>query len=201
MPKITGQNGIELIKYFESCKLTAYLCPAGKWTIGWGHTKGVREGQTITQKQADSLLKSDLETAEYYVNKLNLNLNQNQFDALVSFCYNAGPGNLSKLVRNRTLRQIADAMLLYNKGGGIVLNGLIKRRNKERNLFLQPVNNEPTYKVKITATALNVREGIGTSHKIVRTLNKNAIVDVLSACNGWGQISDGWISLKYTERV
>lgn len=131
-----SSKGINLIKSFEGCHLTAYKCPAGVWTIGYGHTVGIKEGQTITQAQADAYLVSDLEKYEKYVANTKLDLNQNQFDALVSFTYNCGNGNLKTLVQNRTLSQIAAAMLLYNKSGGKVLNGLVRRRQAEHDLFV-----------------------------------------------------------------
>ena len=131
-----SENGIALIKSFEGCHLTAYLCPAGVWTIGYGHTAGVSEGQTITQDQADAYLKSDLEKYEKYVTTTGLVLNQNQFDALVSFTYNCGYGNLKKLIKDRSLGEIAEVILLYNKSNGKVLSGLVFRRIKERDLFL-----------------------------------------------------------------
>ena len=143
----TSDRGIALIKSFEGCRLTAYLCPAGVWTIGYGHTAGVTQGQAITHAQADSFLKADLEKYEKYVNATGLTLNQNQFDALVSFTYNCGAGNLKKLIANRTLPEIADAMLLYNKGGGKVLAGLVRRREAERKLFLEEVKTEEKYKM------------------------------------------------------
>ena len=143
----TSYKGIALIKSFEGCRLTAYLCPAGVWTIGYGHTAGVSKGQAITQEQADSFLKADLEKYEKYVNATGLTLNQNQFDALVSFTYNCGAGNLKKLIANRTLPEIAEAMLLYNKGGGKVLAGLVRRREAERKLFLDEVKTEDKYKM------------------------------------------------------
>ena len=140
-----SERGINLIKSFEGCKLVAYKCPAGVWTIGYGHTSGVISGMKITQAQADSFLKSDLERYESYVNNKKLSLNQNQFDALVSFTYNCGNGNLTKLVKDRTLAEIADALLLYNKSNGKVLAGLTRRREAERTLFLESVvsNAEP----------------------------------------------------------
>ena len=143
----TSEKGISLIKSFEGCRLTAYMCPAGIWTIGYGHTAGVTQGQTITQAQADRFLKSDLEKYEKYVNATGLVLNQNQFDALVSFTYNCGAGNLKKLIANRTLPEIAEAMLLYNKGGGKVLTGLVRRREAERKLFLEEVKTEVEYQM------------------------------------------------------
>ena len=114
----TSDRGIALIKSFEGCRLTAYLCPSGVWTIGYGHTAGVQKGQVITQAQADAFLASDLQKYEKYVTATGLVLNQNQFDALVSFTYNCGNGNLKKLIKGRTLPEIAEAMLLYNKSNG-----------------------------------------------------------------------------------
>lgn len=138
----TSENGISLIKSFEGCRLDAYLCPSGVWTIGYGHTAGVKKGQTITQGQADSFLKADLEKYEKYVLAAGLPLNQNQFDALVSFTYNCGNGNLKTLINNRTLEEIAKALLLYNKSNGKVLAGLVRRRESERELFLKEVTEE-----------------------------------------------------------
>ncbi len=139
-----SNKGIELIKRFEGCRLTAYLCPARVWTIGYGHTTGVKKGQIISQNQADAYLESDLKKYEEYVNQTNLKLNQNQFDALVSFTYNCGNGNLKKLVRNRNVEQIGEAILLYNKSNGKVLNGLVRRREAEHDLFVQDVDEANT---------------------------------------------------------
>lgn len=138
-----SKKGINLIKKFEGCRLTAYKCPAGIWTIGYGHTEGVKQGQKITQEQADNYLIQDLKKYENHVkNIVNLPLNQNQFDALVSFCYNCGAGNLMTLVKGRNLGQIAIAIPLYNKGGGVILKGLVKRRKAEQELFLTPLKQE-----------------------------------------------------------
>jgi GH24 family phage-related lysozyme (muramidase) len=134
--------GIELIKSFEGCRLAAYKCPAGVWTIGYGHTAGVYEGMVISQAQADNMLKSDLKKYEKYVtDNVKLPLNENQFSALVSFTYNCGVGNLRTLIKNRNTNQIADAMILYNKASGKVLSGLVRRREAERKLFLKSVAN------------------------------------------------------------
>ena len=138
----TSNNGIELIKKFEGCRLTAYKAlPTEKYyTIGYGHYGAdVTEGMNISQADAVEFLKRDLQKFEGYVNKVNLAINQNQFDALVSFTYNCGPGNLQKLVLGRTLRQIADALPRYCKAGGKELKGLKKRREAERALFLSEV--------------------------------------------------------------
>lgn len=136
-----SDKGIALIKQFEGCRLSAYKCPAGAWTIGYGHTGNVTEGQTITQTYADALLRSDLTKYEQKVAKYSqYSWNQNEFDALVSFAYNVG--SIDQLTANGTRSRsiIADKILLYNKASGKVLVGLVKRRNAERELFLTPVN-------------------------------------------------------------
>ena len=121
--KITNE-GINLIKKFEGLRLEAYLCPAGVWTIGYGHTKGVKKGQVITQLEADNLLKEDLSSFEKGVTSLiKSNINQNQFDSLVSFAFNLGLSNLksstllkkenanTKLIQNVTLEELAKLVI------------------------------------------------------------------------------------------
>lgn len=143
-----SKKGLELIKKYEGCRLKAYKCPAGVWTIGYGHTAGVKAGQAITQEQAEQYLKADMVKYEGYVKKyVTLTLNQNQFDALVSFTYNCGPGNLQKLIQNRNHAQIANALPLYNKGAGKVLTGLVKRRAEEKALFLSSFDIAADYPV------------------------------------------------------
>lgn len=135
----TSQKGIALIKQFEGCRLQAYkpVSTEKYWTIGYGHYGAdVSPGQIITQAQAEAYLIYDLERFERAVDALGLPLNQHQHDALVSFAYNCGIGNLKKLCEGRTLSQIADKMLAYNKGSGKVLAGLTRRREAERTLFL-----------------------------------------------------------------
>lgn len=142
MKKI-GDAGLKLIKNFEGCRLTAYKPVATEqyWTIGWGHYgPDVKQGMTITQAQADAMLVKDLAKYEAYVNNpsyvpLTDKLTQNQFDALVSFTYNCGNGSLKKLCAGRTLAQIVQAIPMYNKGGGNVLQGLVRRRAAEVELF------------------------------------------------------------------
>ncbi len=138
-----SDRGVELVAKYEGCRLEAYKCPAGVWTIGYGHTAGVKEGDTLTSEEAaKSLLKEDLAKYAGYVNAcvkkgvIGFTLNQNQFDALTSFCYNCGHGSLEKLVNGRDAATVADKLLLYNKGGGKVLPGLARRREEERELFL-----------------------------------------------------------------
>lgn len=138
-----SDKGVELIARYEGCRLEAYTCAAGVWTIGYGHTAGVKPGDRLTsEEEAKALLKEDLHKYGGYVNACVENrlitfvLNQNQFDALTSFCYNCGKGNLEKLVNGRDAATVADKLLLYNKGGGKVLPGLVRRREEERSLFL-----------------------------------------------------------------
>lgn len=134
----TSQTGIELIKKFEGCRLDAYKCPAGVWTIGYGHTVGVAAGQKISPAQAEAYLRADLEKYEKNVEKYNdrYRWTQNEFDAMISFAYNLG--SIDKLTARgtRTKAVIAEKILLYNKANGKVLAGLTKRRQAERELFI-----------------------------------------------------------------
>lgn len=137
-----SENGLNLIISFEGfCpKATKAVKTEKYYTIGYGHYgKDVDEKQTITKEDALSLLKKDMKRFETKVMKYNncYNFTQNEFDALVSFAYNVG--NIDKLTAKgtRTKKEIADAMLLYIKSGGIVLDGLRKRRIRERELFLK----------------------------------------------------------------
>lgn len=135
--------GLNLIKSFEGCKLTAYQDAVGVWTIGWGHTEGVKAGQKITQAQADEYLRKDLVKFETAVNKINtVNFNENQFSALVSFAYNCGIGNLNKLCIGRTKAEIGSKMLLYDKAGGKVLAGLTRRRKAENGLYNKQIKDK-----------------------------------------------------------
>lgn len=136
--------GLDLIKSFESCKLTAYKAVSTEkyYTIGWGHYGAdVKKGQKITQAQADALLVSDLAKYEAKVEKYQkkYNFNENQFSALVSFAYNIG--SIDQLTANgtRTIAQISAKIPEYNKSGGKVLAGLTKRRNAEKTLFNKAV--------------------------------------------------------------
>ncbi len=137
----TSGKVIELIKEHESFSSRAYLCPAGKWTIGYGHTGGVKSGDVISKWQAEELLRKDVLTAERAVNRQRLPLNQNQFDALVSFTFNVGVGNFQKSTLLRKARvnvndpSIAVEFKKWVYGGGKVLPGLVKRRQAEAGLY------------------------------------------------------------------
>lgn len=141
---IISNKGLDLIKKFEGCRLKAYKDPAGVWTIGWGHTKGVKAGDEITQEQADKLLRDDLAVYETKVDKYDnkYHWNQNQFDALVSFAYNIG--SIDQLTSNgrRSIKTISDKILEYNKAGGKKLEGLVRRRKAEKALFDEAVEGD-----------------------------------------------------------
>ena len=138
-----GQRGIEIIKHFEGCELEAYKCPAGVWTIGYGHIKGVSEGMSITQEQAEQMLLDELKEYENYINELVVvDLSQNQFDALVSWVYNLGPANLQsstllKVLNSGDYSGVPAQIERWNKAGGKVLEGLIRRREAESALFCE----------------------------------------------------------------
>lgn len=141
-----SQAGINLIKEFEGCRLESYTCPSGVWTIGYGHTIGVKKGMKITKAEANAFLLSDILVYESYVNTYASWANQSQFDALVSFTFNCGPGNLKTLVKGRSPEQVGNALLLYDKSNGKVLKGLQRRREAERNLYFSiPVREEEYY--------------------------------------------------------
>lgn len=137
----TSQAGINLIKSFESLQTEAYLCPAGVWTIGYGHTAGVRRGDRIDERKAEQLLAEDLRESEAVVNRECPNVSQNQFDALVSFVFNVGQtqfmrSTLLKCVKaNPQNVNIRYELSRWNKAKGTVLSGLIRRRKAEADLY------------------------------------------------------------------
>lgn len=138
----TNDAGIELIKKFEGLYLKAYQDPIGIWTIGYGHTGGVKAGQKITAAEAEALLRVDLLTAEGDVARLvKVPLTPNQHAALVSFAFNLGGGNLAKSTLLKRLNAkdylgAANEFPKWNKAGGKILSGLVKRRAAEQRLFL-----------------------------------------------------------------
>ena len=138
-----SKNGINLIKKFEGCSLKAYKCPAGVWTIGYGHTNKVLVDDVITQEEVETLLKHDLIIHCNNVSKLvKVHLNQNQFDALVSFEYNVGytafqNSTLLKLLNQRKYNEAAEHFNRWVYAGKKVLPGLVNRREAEKELFLK----------------------------------------------------------------
>ena len=219
-----SENGLNLIKKFEGCYLTAYLCPANVWTIGWGTTgtvdgKAICKGMTITQQKANSLLIEKLASYENAVNKLGVQFNQNQYDALVSFCYNLGTGiftgNLLKSIKAKKWEDVARQMKLYNKARvqGVLteLTGLTRRRNAEAELFLTPVKNV-TKDDKELADSVSkiIKSGISLQFNSWKRMdlfdmkNVDALINKLGGINkliGDGVISstDIWKTKKYNE--
>lgn len=177
-----SDDGVALVKSFEgyltkqadgSC--VAYLCPAKVPTIGWGCTEGVELGMRWTEAEAEAALRRELAKFEAGVARLvTVDLNQNEFDALVSFSYNVGLGALQKSSVLRKLNAgdrdgAAAAFALWNKGGGRVLRGLVARRSREAALFMKPVAapdapwmpqkveaSSPPLSSKVTATASSI---------------------------------------------
>jgi GH24 family phage-related lysozyme (muramidase) len=157
-----SNNGLALIKSFEGVRLTAYKAVSTEkhWTIGYGHYgPDVKQNMKITQAQADAYLKSDVARFEKAVNNnVKVPINQNQFDALVSFTYNCGEGalqrsDLLKLLNQGKYKEAANQFDLWNKSGGKVLAGLVKRRAKEKELFLRDFQEEKVEKPKKTTTS------------------------------------------------
>ncbi len=136
-----SSEGISLIKNYEGCCLEAYQDSVGVWTIGYGHIKDVKEGDKINQDEAEHLLKEEMPEYEGYINDMvEVPLDQCQFDALVCWVYNLGPTNLKESTLLRILNEgdyggVPEQIKRWNKAGGKVLAGLVKRRQAEANLF------------------------------------------------------------------
>lgn len=215
--------GIALIKRFEGCRLTAYKCSAGVWTIGYGHTAGVYAGMRITQAQAETFFKADCKKCGSYVNNpayvpQTEQLNQNQFDALVSFVFNLGQKWLKNLCGNgRTLAQIAAAMPQYRRAAGQVLPGLVQRRAAEVALFNTPVitapANQPAIKVAeaqhiqpnyqpgqayfVHVDNLRIRSTPSTKGKVIGKIGNRAVCNKATARDSTGRI---WMNISGTNR-
>ena len=138
----TSEKGRQLIKQFEGLRLTAYRCPAGVATIGWGHTEGVKMGQRITEQQAEQLLTEDLQPVERLLNTMNVNLRQGQFDALSSWIFNLGRGTFVSSTLCKRIQagagdeEVADQIVRWVNASGKPLVGLMRRRVAEANMFL-----------------------------------------------------------------
>lgn len=213
-----NDEGLKLIEEFEGCRLTAYKPVAAEkyLTIGYGHYgKDVYQGMTITQKQAETFLKQDVKRFETAVNNLKRTWTSNQFSALVSFAFNCGEANLKTLCRNRTADVIATKMLLYTKGAdGKVLNGLVRRRKAEKELFLKAgtktseAKKVTQYAAVVNTKVLNVRTGAGTGNSLYKVgstefkLPKGMVISIEAESNGWGKLTgvDGWVSLDYVKK-
>lgn len=172
-----SQKGIDLIKKWEGCKLTAYQCPAKVWTIGFGHTKGVDSKTTCTQAQADQWLREEIVShVSGIYNYVTVPLTQNQFDALASFHYNLGANilkgsTLLNLINANKWDEAAKKMKEYCKAGGKVCQGLVNRRNDEAAIFLTEASGGKTYKV-IKGDCLSViGKKVGVSWELIAKLN------------------------------
>jgi len=136
-----SEEGLALIKKFEGCELKAYRCPANVLTIGYGHIKGVKEGDQITKEEANYMLQKEMIEYEGYVNDMvDVELNQSQYDSLCAWVYNLGPTNLQsstllKVLNEGKYNEIPQQIKRWNKAGGEVLDGLIRRREAEALLF------------------------------------------------------------------
>lgn len=219
-----SKNGLDIIKKYEGFYSKAYICPGGELTIGYGTTNAdskvlgytITSKSTITKAKAEVFLKKSIANKyEPNVNKYmkTYNFNQNQYDALVSFCYNIG--SIDQLVNNgkKSINNIAHDMILYDHAKGIRLKGLTKRREDEQKLFCTPIanttcnekidmNDKKTVKYCITADSLNVRKGPGTNYGIVSILRKGQKVDIIEYFGSWGLIANtgNWICLNYTKK-
>ena len=136
-----SEDGLELIKKFEGCETTAYQDSVGVWTIGFGHTKGVEEGQTCSIEDAESMLANEMDEYEGYINNMvKVDLQQHEFDALVAWVYNLGPTNLGestmlKVLNGGQFDRVPEEMNRWTRAGGKILEGLVRRRQAESLMF------------------------------------------------------------------
>ena len=138
-----SQKGLDILKEFEGLRLEAYRCSAGVPSIGYGWTSGVKMGDVWTREKAEHMLIEGVKPYERAVQEAigDAKTSQNQYDAMVSLCYNIGPGNFKKssvarLHKEGKYTQAAAAFMMWVKAGGKIIGGLIKRRNKEKALYL-----------------------------------------------------------------
>lgn len=187
-------KGIQLIKDFEGCKLTAYRDVGGTLTIGIGHTgKDVKVGMTITNEKALELFKKDVAKFEKHVDGYNkiYNFNQNQFNALVSFAYNIG--NIDQLTKNgkRTIEEISKNIISYTYCNGKYSSGLYNRRRKEQQLFNHPVYAKDDIVLTCKAkSGLYIRATNSMNGKVIGAIPYDDKVVKLEECsNGWYMVS------------
>lgn len=193
-----NNDGLNLIKESEGLRLKAYKCPAGVWTIGYGHTgKDVKKGMVITEEKATELLKRDIERFERHVSAYDkiYHFTSNEFSALVSFAFNLG--SITGLTKNgtRTKQQIANKMLEYCYAGGKKLNGLYTRRQKERKMFLKKSN-----EYEVTGNLVRIRSGNTLESGIITTVNTGTKVTVEEKNGDFYKIS-AYISKDYLRRI
>jgi len=144
-----NQDGINIVKEYEGLRLKPYICPAGKWTVGYGHTGNVNVGVIISEEKANQLLANDLSSSASTVESLvKVALNHNQFSALVSFAFNVGSGSFSRSTLLRKLNAgnygaVPEELKRWVKAGGKPLSGLVSRRLKESELWSRPCTGSP----------------------------------------------------------
>jgi len=216
MARLVNDSGMELVKRFEGLKLNAYLCPAGIWTIGYGHTKGVAQGDRIDEIEANQLLADDLKACGEQVEKyVRVPLHDNQFAALASFVFNVGAGSLAASTLLRRLNsgdydcvpsELGKWVKATNPATGrkVALPGLVRRRAAEGELWLSgnadPFLSNPdmpqkveidddrlTYKVTARG-GLRVRSGAGTDFDVLKVLPRDSNVYIVREKDGWAAI-------------
>lgn len=154
-----NQKGLELIKEYEGFRSKAYKCPAGIWTVGYGHTSAAGEPKvgpltSVSREEGEAILRHDLLAFERAVaSAVKVPLTSNQFSALVSFCYNVGPtafraSSVLKAVNAQQWGEVPRRLALWNKAGGKVLPGLVRRRAAEAALFMEPDKVSPAKEIK-----------------------------------------------------
>lgn len=190
---------IEKIKEFEGLRLESYRCASGVWTIGYGHTKGVKSGMKITRQKALDLLKADLEEVKKKVDA-NLNLrklevNQYQYSALCSFTFNCGSTNLARLTKDRTVDQIGQAILLYNKSNGKVLQGLANRRQWEFDYYFRQLKIDLAFSSFLFKTKPNYRVRKTANGSIIGSTKDGEYVRIKSITENWVETNLGYIHI------
>lgn len=196
----TTREVYEKIKEFEGLRLTAYKCPAGVLTIGYGHTGGVKLGMTITKTQAEKYLKEDIENIEKKVDTI-LNkrcltgLNIYQYSSLVSFTFNCGSTNLTKLTKDRTVEQIGKAITLYNKSNGKALQGLVNRRQWESDYFFRQEKIELAFSNFLFKVKGNYRIRKTPNGTIIGSTVDGEYLQVKTMIDTWVETEKGWIHI------
>ena len=212
-----SKNGLDLIKKFEGCRLKAYKCPAGVPTIGYGHTKGVKMGMTITQAEADEMLKQDVQKysdhVDYYNKTYKYGFNQNEFDALTSFAFNIGSLRGITNEGKRSKFQIGCKFNAYVHAGGKKLQGLVNRRKAEYELYTKPIVNNTNkyevgceYEVKVSGLRNRTEASINAPIAFPKNLRKGSKIKCLevkrdTSGNTWIRTDKGWSAAIYEGKV